>query len=482
MSSQQGNMNFGSGARPKTGSFAGMNMYNVLDEDDDGATWQVSERKKRWRRSTGGSYGPCQPSGSQFTNDRGVSGNFFSKTEFKRLSTDDKLVKLFEVMTDIGSLYGRVQDVETKVHNLKLTTEAHDQRIKLVEYKSLDLEARSRRSNLIFRGHPENVEDDDCASIIRRFLEEKLSIEKDIYIQRAHRLGNVRRRRAGPGGKTDTRPRPIIVCFRDAQDIDLILQNAYKLKDTQFGIHRDYPKEILNARSSLWPSYKQAKANNPRADVSIGYPAKLLINGRVVADKFPNWREVLRGSRTSEPVVRTTPEQSLNQRQNQTATNVIPPQIIEQSEINQVSSDDDIASMKSVRSSVISRSASPRSRRSSNSDLNGITASNERENKNGQYTTNSNPSNQSKSGPNVCVDGAQGSKTQQPGAAKLSSAENSFTWHSKTFEEEKQRLLANVTNVRETRSRAARSSSETRLTKGSREYAGDTRMPNSQQR
>ena len=114
-----------------------------------------------------------------------------------------------------------------------------------------------------------------------------------------------------------------------------------------------------------------------------------------MADKFPNWREVLRGSRTSEPVVRTTPEQSLNQRQNQTATNVIPPQIIEQSEINQVSSDDDIASMKSVRSSVISRSASPRSRRSSNSDLNGITASNERENKNGQYTTNSNPSNQS---------------------------------------------------------------------------------------
>ena len=85
-------------------------------------------------------------------------------------------------MTDIGSLYGRVQDVETKEHNLKLTTEAHDQHIKLVEYKSLDLEARSRRSNLIFRGHPENVEDDDCASIIRCFLEEKLSIEKDIYI------------------------------------------------------------------------------------------------------------------------------------------------------------------------------------------------------------------------------------------------------------------------------------------------------------
>ena len=129
-----------------------------------------------------------------------------------------------------------------------------------------------------------------------------------------------------------------------------------------------------------------------------------------------------------------------------------------------------------------SRSASPRSRRSSNSDLNGITASIEREDKNGQYTTNSNPSNQSKSGPNGCVDGDQGSKTQQPVVAKFSSAANSFTWHSKTFEEEQKRLQANVSNVRETRSRAARSSSETRLTKGSREHAGDIRMPNSQQR
>ena len=61
-------MNFGSVARPKTGSFAGMNMYNVLDEDDDGATWQVSERKKRRRRSTGGSYGHTDPASPRALN------------------------------------------------------------------------------------------------------------------------------------------------------------------------------------------------------------------------------------------------------------------------------------------------------------------------------------------------------------------------------------------------------------------------------
>lgn len=138
--------------------------------------------------------------------------------------------------------------------------------------------------------------------------------------------------------------------------------------------------------------------------------------------------------------------------------------------------------MESVRSSVRSRSASPRSQRSSNSDLNGITTSNDREEKNGQYMINCILSNQSKSGPKTCVESAQGSKTQKPMAAKLSSAENSFTWHSKRFEEEKQRLLENVTNVKETRSRAARSSSETRLSKGLRELTGELVMPSSQQR
>ncbi|MCG8048310.1 MAG: hypothetical protein N0E48_22285 [Candidatus Thiodiazotropha endolucinida] len=62
-------------------------------------------------------------------------------------------------------------------------------------------------------------------------------------------------------------------------------------------VSRDYPKEIVTARSQLWPRYKAEKGKNPRAKVSIGFPAKLVINGRVVEDKFPDWFPVLRGSR-----------------------------------------------------------------------------------------------------------------------------------------------------------------------------------------
>ena len=77
---------------------------------------------------------------------------------------------MFEALTEIGSLHGRVHNVERKVETLESSYMDQNERLKLVEYKSIDMEARSRRYNLICRGHPENVENDDCVAIVRRFL------------------------------------------------------------------------------------------------------------------------------------------------------------------------------------------------------------------------------------------------------------------------------------------------------------------------
>ena len=56
------------------------------------------------------------------------------------------------------------------------------------------------------------------------------------------------------------------------------------LRDTKFRISRGHPREITRARKTLWPDLKQAKALNPSAKVAILYPAKLVVNGRVVKD------------------------------------------------------------------------------------------------------------------------------------------------------------------------------------------------------
>ena len=290
----------GVGPMPGTGTFG--NRYNTLNSESEGDAWQdVNNRKgknKRLRRSTGGTSDQYRGPEADYSGQTVYPK--MSKNEFRGLSTDEKLVTMFEALTEIGSLSGRMQNVECSVEILETINMAHNERITLLEYKSIDMEARSRRNNLIFRGHPETVGNDDCNQIVRRFLAEWLELNPDMCIQRAHRLGNVTRTRRGRGGRTSVQPRPIIVNFRDYEDVEIILENAKKLKGTNFGINRDYPKEIVSARSKLWPEYKKAREENSKGEVYIGYPAKLIVNKKVVRDEFPDWRKVLSGSRLQE--------------------------------------------------------------------------------------------------------------------------------------------------------------------------------------
>ena len=53
----------------------------------------------------------------------------------------------------------------------------------------------------------------------------------------------------------------MIIRLRDYADTEIILERAYTLKGTQFGMDRDYPKEIADARKFL---YKSEKAKNAR--------------------------------------------------------------------------------------------------------------------------------------------------------------------------------------------------------------------------
>ena len=109
---------------------------------------------------------------------------------------------------------------------------------------------------------------------------------EDLYIERAHKLGSLykARQRQNP----DNPKRPIIIKFLDYQSVEKVMGNAYKLQGTNFSITRDYPKEIVAARQRLMPKFRLERQNRNNK-VSLEYPAKLLVNGRVVADEFPDW-------------------------------------------------------------------------------------------------------------------------------------------------------------------------------------------------
>ena len=116
-----------------------------------------------------------------------------------------------------------------------------------------------------------------------------MGVDMSPIIERAHRLGRFNRLKG---------PRPIIVVFIFYKDTEDIISLAGSLKVTYRCINRDYPREITNACRTLCPQFKAARVN-PANRVSIGYPAKLIVNGTEVRDLFSDWNHIMNGNRIS---------------------------------------------------------------------------------------------------------------------------------------------------------------------------------------
>ena len=210
----------------------------------------------------------------------GRSNSDISKelSNFENMSTDHKLKALFRKLTTtevkVDSIY--CSNFPERLSSAETVIQSNLKRIKLLEYKSIDIEARSRRRNLIFRGIDGDEPNENCFEKVRDIIFNKLCIEDDMYLERAHRLGprNIGHR---------NRPRPIIVAFRDYYDTELILEKAFRLKGSNYAVSRDYPQEISSARKSLWGQFKEARSID-RNRVQIKYPARLVVNGNTVRD------------------------------------------------------------------------------------------------------------------------------------------------------------------------------------------------------
>ena len=205
-----------------------------------------------------------------------------SAEQFQKLETDGKLSVLFDLLCGVQTMQNKTS-VEIKSMNWNITgtnervvhvekrVNLHARKLRMLAYKSIEIESRSRGNNLIFWGITEN-NNRPCETLILGFMADEMRIDTGgMVIDRAHRLGAIRRNI----GRTDPR-QPIIVRFRDYRDVDHVMDNAYKLRGSKFRVDRDYPKEIVEARSKL---YQCAEAKEARAKqgckVQIKYPAKL---------------------------------------------------------------------------------------------------------------------------------------------------------------------------------------------------------------
>lgn len=286
---------------------------DLCDAEEDNMDWNtvVHGKKsrpdsrapfKRQRRSTGGA---SNPSYTEFETSAINNINNIPVSTFKTYSTDEKLDTIFTFLQTMSVANERIEKVEKSIHEMRSIQDKTINRINVLAYKSIDNEARQRRNNLIFYGISETV-GENCLEVLCDFLGDKLGLDPDaICIQRAHRIGTRSYMRGGRGqGRGQEsyasvlgKHRPIIAAFRDYQDVELILSNAKNLKGTNYGINRDYPQEIVTARKELLKEMKLLKERKPGSEISLRFPAKLIVDKRVYKDKFPEWREVMKLNR-----------------------------------------------------------------------------------------------------------------------------------------------------------------------------------------
>ena len=100
-------------------------------------------------------------------------------------------------MTSGGGVNARMASVQYSVTAIDKRVNAHTNRLKLLEYKSIEAEVRSRHNNLIFRGVDENLNEDDekCERCVLNIIREQRKLGHEPVFQKARCLGSMKRRR-----------------------------------------------------------------------------------------------------------------------------------------------------------------------------------------------------------------------------------------------------------------------------------------------
>ena len=270
---------FGALGSSSDGSEVGYAGYESSDEGG----FEVVKRKRK-RRDTGG----ARSCGKHFDD----------------ASMEIKLTMIFEdlqvlktgqknINKGMSTIKSTVATTCKKVDEVINVTNNNVSLLKLLSYKSIDIEARSRRNNLIIRGVSEE-HDENCFHTVRHFICDHINLDANgMFLVRVHRL-RARRRGLRP---FEPQKCPLIVAFRNYTDTVEILEHAKRLKGTSFSVDKDYPREIYEARKRLWPLLKEKRREHPKTDVFIRYPAKLMVDKVVIRDEFPDWFAVLNGKR-----------------------------------------------------------------------------------------------------------------------------------------------------------------------------------------
>ena len=109
---------------------------------------------------------------------------------------------------------------------------------------------------------------EECELKLRDFIYKELGIHHFIEFGNLHRFGK----------RGVNEAMPIVARFIYRRDIELVLKNGYRLRNTPYGAKEQFPVEIENRRRSVYPIMKQARRENKQVTLVRD---KLFIEGEL---------------------------------------------------------------------------------------------------------------------------------------------------------------------------------------------------------
>ena len=202
--------------------------------------------------------------------------SFSSGEDAKQESIADVIKALKDLSTQVGKMDCKIDALNEKMQQqldsvMKENKELKE-KVQQLEDKMDDMEGRSRRNNLLFHGIPtpsgRTETWTDCEEAVKKVIKDKMGIDEDVEIERAHRLR---------GGRS---PQPIIAFFSRFKQKEKVLWERRKLKDTGVAVSEDFTLRVREKRRQLLPFLKDAKRDNKRAFLRHDF---LVIEGKSFA-------------------------------------------------------------------------------------------------------------------------------------------------------------------------------------------------------
>lgn len=205
----------------------------------------------------------------------------------------EKLDLLHEMLKDIADLKKSVDftneliedlkkensSLKTTVNTLQTEVEKLSKENKQMKTEMLEIQCRNMRNNVVIMGLKEEETEDYSATenIVKDFMRKDLKMTEsqaaEATIERAHRLGRV---------KDPQKPRAVVVRFLNSKSKDEVMGRGFKLKDTQYSMFQQFPREIVERRRILIPIMKERKAQKMKVRLTMD---KLYINDQLFRDQ-----------------------------------------------------------------------------------------------------------------------------------------------------------------------------------------------------